>query len=269
MRFARSAVGAGPACLTQMNVQLQHVISDLTGVTGRAILEAILAGERDAPKLAALKDHRIKASRDTIAKSLRGDWREEHLFTLRQSHALWSTYQELIADCDAQIQAMLQEFDARVDLESAPLGEAKTSHKKPQKNQPAFDARTECYRVLGVDLTALPGVETPTALVLLCELGPGFAEKFATAKHFASWLGPVPGQPHHRRQNPLQQNARGAEPRGHRAAPGRPEPVARAKLLWRSVSPVEGAPGEPESRDGDGAQTGARALAPAQVQAGL
>jgi transposase len=178
--------------LTQMNIQLQHVISDLTGVTGLAILEAILAGERDAQKLAALKDHRIKASRDTIAKSLCGDWRAEHLFTLRQSHALWSTYQELIADCDAQIQSMLATFDAPVDLESAPLGEARTSHKKPQKNQPAFDARTECYRVLGVDLTAVPGVETPTALVLLCELGPGFAEKFATAKHFASWLGLCP-----------------------------------------------------------------------------
>jgi len=178
--------------LTQMNVQLQHVISDLTGVTGLAILEAILAGERDPQKLAAFKDHRIKASRDVIAKSLRGDWREEHLFTLRQSHALWSTYQELIADCDAQIQTMLPEFDAAVDVESAPLGEAKTSHKKPQKNQPAFDARTECYRVLGVDLTVVPGIETPTALVFLCELGPGCAEKFATAKHFASWLGLSP-----------------------------------------------------------------------------
>jgi transposase len=135
-----------------MNVQLQHVISDLTGVTGLAILEAILAGERDPQKLAALKDHRIKASRDTIAKSLRGDWREEHLFTLRQSHGLWSTYQELITDCDAQIQSMLGHFDTRADLAAAPLGAAKTSHKKPQKNQPQFNAREECYRVLGVDL---------------------------------------------------------------------------------------------------------------------
>jgi transposase len=178
--------------LTQMNVQLQHVISDLTGVTGLAILEAILAGERDPQKLAALKDHRIKASRDVIAKSLRGDWRQEHLFVLRQSHALWNSIQELIADCDAHIQSMLQAFDASVEVASAPLGEAKASHKKPQKNQVNFDARTECYRVLGVDLTALPGFDTPTALVLLCELGPGFAEKFATAKHFASWLGLCP-----------------------------------------------------------------------------
>ena len=99
--------------LTQMNVQLHHVVSDLTGVTGQAILEAILKGERDPQTLAALKDHRIKASRDTLAKSLRGDWRAEHLFTLKQTHALWQQHQTLIAGCDAQIQAMLRAFDAR------------------------------------------------------------------------------------------------------------------------------------------------------------
>lgn len=179
--------------LTQMNVQLQHVISDLTGVTGQAILTAILAGERDPQRLAALKDHRIQASRDTIAKSLQGDWRAEHLFTLKQTHALWQQHQALIAECDGQIEAMLQAFDARVDVSAAPLPPpTKTSHKKAQRNEPQFNARAECYRVLGVDLTAVPGFQTPTVLVLLCELGPEFAEKFATAKHFGSWLGLCP-----------------------------------------------------------------------------
>jgi len=178
--------------LTQMNVQLHHVISDLTGVTGQAILQAILAGERDPQTLAALKDHRIKASRDVIAKSLRGDWRAEHLFTLQQTHALWQQHQTLIAGCDAQIQAMLQAFDARADLKAAPLPPAKSSHKKAQRNEPQFAAREECYRVLGVDLTAVPGFQTPTVLVLLGELGPEFAEKFPTAKHFGSWLGLCP-----------------------------------------------------------------------------
>jgi transposase len=178
--------------LTQMNVQLQHVISDLTGVTGQAILQAILAGERDPQKLAALKDHRIKASRDTIAKSLRGDWRAEHLFTLQQTDALWQQHQKLIHECDAQIAAMLQTFDARADPAAAPLPPAKTSHKKAQRNEPQFDARTQCYRVLGVDLTAVPGFQTPTVLVLLCELGPEFAAQFPTAKHFGSWLGLCP-----------------------------------------------------------------------------
>jgi transposase len=177
--------------LTQMNIQLQHVISDLTGVTGLAILEAILGGERDPVALARLKDHRIKASRETIAKSLRGDWRTEHLFTLGQTYELWKMHQQLIAACDAQIESMLGTFDTRAEKEGA-LAPARTSHKKPQKNEPQFLAREECFRVLGVDLTAVPGFATPTVLVLLCELGPTFAEKFATAKHFGSWLGLCP-----------------------------------------------------------------------------
>jgi transposase len=178
--------------LTQMNVQLHHVISDLTGVTGLAILEALLNGERDPHQLAALKDHRIKASRDTIAKSLHGDWRPEHLFTLKQTHALWQQHQCLIAECDQQIQTMLQAFDAKVDVQAVPLPPAKTRHKKPQRHEPQFAAREECYRVLGVDLTAVPAFQTPTVLVLLTELGPDFADQFATAKHFGSWLGLCP-----------------------------------------------------------------------------
>ena len=178
--------------LTQMNVQLQHVISDLTGVTGQAILQAILNGERDPQKLAALRDHRIKASRDVIAKSLCGDWRTEHLFTLRQTHALWQQHQSLISECDEQIAALLKAFDARADTATAPLPPAKTSHKQAQRNEPQFAAREQCYRVLGVDLTAVPGFQTPTVLVLLCELGPEFVAKFPTAKHFGSWLGLCP-----------------------------------------------------------------------------
>ena len=178
--------------LTQMNVQLQHVISDLTGVTGQAILTAILAGERDPQKLAALKDHRIKASRDVIARSLHADWRAEHLFTLQQTHTLWHQHQSLIAECDAQIAAMLKAFDSRADVKAVPISPARTSHKKAQRNEPQFNAREECYRVLGVDLSAVPGFAAPTVLVLLCELGPEFAEKFRTAKHFGSWLGLCP-----------------------------------------------------------------------------
>jgi transposase len=192
VRGASRCVSHLHQALTQMNVQLHHVISDLTGVTGQAILTAILAGERDPQQLAALKDHRIKASRDVIARSLQGDWRPEHLFTLRQTHALWRQHQQLIAECDTQIAALLQTFDARVDVNAAPLPPAKSSHKKPQRNEPQFAAREECYRVLGVDLTAVPGFATPTVLVLVCELGPEFAEKFATAKQFGSWLGLCP-----------------------------------------------------------------------------
>jgi transposase len=193
VRGASRCVSHLHKALTQMNVQLHHVISDLTGVTGQAILNGILAGERDPQKLAALKDHRIKASRAVLAKSLRGDWRSEHLFTLQQTHALWQQHQTLIAECDTQVAAMLKAFDSKADVHAAPLPPpTKTSHKQAPRNEPRFAAREECYRVLGVDLTTVPGFATPTVLVLLCELGPEFAEKFATAKHFGSWLGLCP-----------------------------------------------------------------------------
>jgi len=104
---------------------------------------------------------------------------------------LWKTHQQLITACDQQIESMLQKFDPRRAPDAA-LAPATTSHKKPQKNEPQFLAREECFRVLGVDLTAVPGFQTPTVLVLVCELGPGFAQKFKTAKHFGSWLGLCP-----------------------------------------------------------------------------
>ena len=192
VRGASRCVSHLHKALTQMNVQLHHVISDLTGVTGQAILHAILDGERDPQKLAALKDHRLKASRDVLAKSLRGDWRMEHLFTLKQTHALWQKHQTLIRECDGEIATLLHAFDTRADVPAAPLPAAKSSHKQPQRNEPQFAAREECYRVLGVDLTAVPGLQAPTVLVLLCELGPEFAAKFPTAKHFGSWLGLCP-----------------------------------------------------------------------------
>jgi transposase len=174
--------------LTQMNLQIQHVISDITGFTGLAILEAILAGERDPQKLAALKDPRIKAAREVLVKSLRGDWREEHLFTLRQSFELWKTHQQLMAACDAQMEAMLGTFETRTE----PEVELKPGSQKKPKNHPQFAVREECHRVLGVDLTTVPGFQAPTVLTLFCELGPTFAEKFPTAKHFGSWLGLCP-----------------------------------------------------------------------------
>jgi transposase len=192
LRCAADQVRLMHKALTQMNVQLQHVISDLAGVTGEAIVQAILAGERDPVKLAALKDHRIKASRDTIARSLRGDWRPEHLFTLGQSYQTWQHYQKQISAGDEQIERQLAGWDTRVDLQAHPLPAPRTTHRTAQRNEPQFDVRTQSYRVLGVDLTAVPAFQTPTVLVLLAELGPDFAEKFPSAKHFASWLGVCP-----------------------------------------------------------------------------
>jgi transposase len=192
LRCAADQVRLMHKALTQMNVQLQHVISDLVGVTGEAIVQAILAGERDPVKLAAFKDHRIKATRDTIARSLHGDWRPEHLFTLDQSYQTWRHYQKQITAADQQIEGQLASWDARVDVQAQPLPSPRTTHRTPQRNEPQFDARTECYRILGVDLTQVPAFQTPTALLLLAELGPDFAGKFPSAKHFSSWLGLCP-----------------------------------------------------------------------------
>jgi len=192
VRAAATCVHRLHKALTQMNVQLQHVIADITGVTGLAILEAILGGERDPVALAQLKDSRIKASTDVIAKSLRGDWRSEHLFTLRQCVETWKHYQGQITACDEEVARLLQGFAAKVDVTAQPLPARTSTHKTPQKNEPRFEARAELYRTCGVDLTQVPGIQSGTALVLLAELGPDFAERFPTAKHFASWLGLCP-----------------------------------------------------------------------------
>jgi transposase len=192
VRAAATCVHRLHKTLTQMNVQLQHVIADVTGVTGLAIVEAILAGQRDPVALAQLKDGRIRASTDTIAKSLHGDWRSEHLFTLRQCLETWKHYQAQITACDEEVGRWFGGFAAKVDVTGHPLPPRKSTHKTPQKNEPRFEAREQLYRTCGVDLTQVPGLESATALVLVGELGPDFAQRFATSKHFASWLGLCP-----------------------------------------------------------------------------
>lgn len=177
--------------LTQMNLHLHHVVSDLTGVTGLAILDAILAGERDPQKLAALRDRRIKASEATIAKALVGDYRAEHVFTLRQALALYRQYQSHILECDREIERHLATFEAKTtEPVPAPVGRQR---KKPERNQPQFDLRGHLHRILGVDLTALPGLSTITVHTLFSEVG-GDLTKFPSSKHFASWLGLCPDQ---------------------------------------------------------------------------
>lgn len=173
--------------LTQMNLQLHHVISDLTGATGLAILKAILAGERDVQQLAKLRDRRVKASKTTIAKSLVGDYRAEHLFTLDQSLKSYQHYQGLIADVDQEIGAHLRAFDSQVDPVKNPLPPAP----KPERHQPSTNLRAELYRLTGVDLTAIPGIQASTAHTLFAEIGRDVS-KFPSAKHFASWLGLSP-----------------------------------------------------------------------------
>ncbi len=191
IQIAASHVQRMQKALNQMNLQLHHVISDITGVTGLAILDAILAGTRDPQALAARRDRRIKASREAIAKALVGDYWSEHLFTLRQSLAAYRHDQTLIQECDAEVEHTLRGFDARIDPAAHPLPPATTSHRKPQGNEPPFDLRGELYRLLGLDLTQVPGLNTSTVYTLFAEVGADLS-KFPSPKHFASWLGLCP-----------------------------------------------------------------------------
>jgi transposase len=176
--------------LDQMNLQLHHVISDITGLTGLAIIEAILRGERDPKTLSKMRDPRIKASEDTVAKALVGDYRREHLFTLRQSLVAYRHYEQLIAACDVEIEQSLAAFDSRVDPQNPPLPKPKDRH-KPRRNELRFDLRAYLYRIFGVDLTQVPGLNTLTAHTLLAEVGPDLT-RFSSASAFASWLGLCP-----------------------------------------------------------------------------
>ncbi len=174
--------------LTQMNVQLHRVISDISGTTGMAIMRAIVAGERDCAKLAALKDGRIHASSEAIAAALTGDYRSELVFILAQGLQLYDTFQTQIAACDVQIEQCLSQFPDQVDLAQSPLPSAKRRGKKAPGNAPNFDLRLFLYRISGVDFTQIDGFGVLTVLTLLSELGLD-ASRFPSFKHFASWLG--------------------------------------------------------------------------------
>ena len=178
--------------LDQMNLQLHHVISDITGTTGLAILDAILDGNRDVQALAALRDPRIKASHETIAKSLVGDYRQEHLFTLQQSVALYLEYQRRIAACEEEMQRLMKDLETKADPAFA-LPPAKDSVKKCKVMPPAraMALREEAYRILGVDLTTIPGISVLHVQCILAELG-GDVSKFRSAGAFSSWMGLCP-----------------------------------------------------------------------------
>ena len=191
VQMAATQVNHMQKALDQMNLQLHHVISDITGQTGLAIVDAILAGQRDPQQLAKLRSERIKASEETIAKSLVGDYRHEHVFTLRQSLAAYRSYQKLIDDCDSEIRQQLAKFDPSSSPE--PPAASKSEAPKPSSRKLSDDGllKFELKRVWGVDLTKIPGIRTGIARTLLGEIGPDFS-KFRSASAFASWMGLCP-----------------------------------------------------------------------------
>ena len=172
--------------LTQMNIQLANVITDIVGESGQKILRAIVAGERDGHTLAKLKHFRIRASTEEIARSLQGNWRSEHLFALQQALATFDFIGTQLTECEAAIQMQLNNLHAH-DGEPA-----KIAKRGQTRNAPKFDLRTQLFKVCGVDLTRIDGIEVSTALVVISEAGTDMS-RFPSAGHFASWLGLCPG----------------------------------------------------------------------------
>ena len=172
--------------LTQMNIQLTNVIADVVGETGQRMLRAIVAGERDGQVLASMKHARIRASEDEIAKSLQGNWRAEHLFSLKQALDAFDFCATQLAECDREIDMHLRSLQIRNDVP------AKGKKKCRPRNAPKIDLRTQLFQMCGVDLTRIDGINVTTALTVLSEVGADMS-RFPTIKHFTSWLGLCPG----------------------------------------------------------------------------
>jgi transposase len=175
--------------LAQMNVQLTQVVEDITGMTGMTIIRAILAGERSPEKLAAHRDYRCKQSQTVIAESLYGNYRDEHLFALKQGVDLFDTYRSKIEECDREIEKVLQRLTPNREENEVP--ECRPG-KKIRKNQLNFDANHYLQGIMGVDLTRVEGLDTHSVLRIISEIGLDM-NAWPTAKHFGSWLGLAPG----------------------------------------------------------------------------
>jgi hypothetical protein len=200
VRAAASSIQRMQKALTQMNVQLANVISDLSGLTGQLIVRAIVGGERDPQKLAELRDRRIHASPEEVAKSLEGNWRPELLFLVKQEVDTYDTYQKRIAECAEQLQQQLASFASVAPAAAAPVTslpgddqpkKARAKHKKLAKNAPRFNLEQELQRVAGVDLTRIDGIDVMVAQTIIAEVGLDMG-RWKTETNFASWLGLCP-----------------------------------------------------------------------------
>src|SRR5580704_8193292 len=171
--------------LVQMNLQLAEVLTDVMGMTGQAIVRAIVGGERDPKVPARHRDGRVKASAADIERALTGNWREEHLFVLVQSLAMYDSLAQRVLECDAKIEALL------VPLKRHEI-ELTGATKRGSPNPLGFNARLALASWAGVDLTRINGISEGAALTILSEVGPDLS-RFASVKHFCSWLSLCPG----------------------------------------------------------------------------
>jgi transposase len=203
VRYASQHIQHMQKAMEQMNVKLTEVVRDVTGVTGMAIIKAILRGQRDPRQLAKLRNEHCRRTEAEIARALYGNWRAEHLFALKQAVTLYEFYQQQVRACDLQLQGHLQTFADRSAGQKLPV--------KPRRraaNAPAFNVRQLLFRWSGVDVTVLEGIDDNTALAVLSEIGTDMS-KWPTEKHFTSWLGLCP-----------QHRASGGKIRSRRVRPG-------------------------------------------------
>jgi transposase len=187
---AASTIQRMQKVLTEMNVQLANVLSDLSGVSGMKIIAAILKGERDPRELAALVMPGVKATSEEIVKSLEGNWRKELLFVLKQQVELYKIYQQKITACDLQLRKHLELMGSKVDLQTQPLG-PRPKGKANSRNAPSFDLRSELYRITGIDWSQINGIDVLTAQTVIAEASADLSA-FPSEKQFTSWLGLCP-----------------------------------------------------------------------------
>lgn len=172
--------------LEQMNIKLNNVIRDINGKTGTAIITKILEGEQDPKILVQYRDWRIKASEETLIKSLEGNWREEQLFNLRIAYNHYLFLQDQLNQCDIESEKMMKR------MTSKPLSNKKADKVQKSKNNPNFNVSQYLYEALGVEVTKIYGIKEITALTIFSETGISLKEKFPTEKQFLSWLNVVP-----------------------------------------------------------------------------
>jgi transposase len=178
--------------LTQMNLQLHHVISDIMGDTGMRIIRSIVAGERDPKLLANYRDCRCKNPVEIIEKALTGNYRHEHVFALKQALELYDVYQSKVAACDDEIENLLSQFECRKDVSVDESDSSVKKKDKKSKNEPSFNLTAHMLSVTGVDLTAIPGIGAFSALRIISEIGLDMS-RWKSSKQFAAWLGLCPG----------------------------------------------------------------------------
>lgn len=196
VQLAAACVQRMQKALTEMNVQIATVLGDLSGVTGMAILRAIVKGERDGKRLAKFRDPNVKASEETLAQSLEGTWLPEQLAILKRQLSDWDHIQQQMAACDKDLEAMMKDMPAaevKPQRPAPPPGTktGKRQRKKASKNQPEFNMAEERKRLTGVDLTRIDGIQPMTVQTVITEAGLDMS-RWLTGHHFVSWIGLAP-----------------------------------------------------------------------------